>query len=634
MQAHTRPTGVTNAIFLALAFLPLLLLSCAAPAPRPPLPGDAALPDSLAKEPVVVVADSTFWLVEKRGDGNRLVRREVSWYRVNRRNPNLLEEMTFYDDETTQEPQRIFLDAYYPDGRRWSRTDKEMTRRRGQARGLSVDENWFYQTASIPRYSEGLIIRCETVATILRPEFWSHEYLRGDFPCLGRFVSFRAPRGFRLNIGLRNREAQAVAADTLRENDAWEIRLSARGLPKLNPARLPTYPEEWCAALHFSVPPKGDTSYGWKELGDHYLGLIKGSLNVTPGLKQAARGLSESGGADSLAARAYLLLKSRVRYLADPRGMNAVVPRPPEAVLANGYGDCKEMANLMRGLLAEKGVESGLALIRAQGGFQSLEEFPSLGDFNHMILYRRRAPGEPVEYIDATMPPENVASSALPLLGRKTLLLRAGASSLDTVKAGPAFRNRVVTASSLVRLDKGGWELRGTIGLKGKVAVDLGLGLRYRDLNAEEARATVAEFLAGNFGITPREFSWTDASGDSLSIAYTVRAESMILDLGRGGLKLDVPWIFGGPRRDDVREGDRYLAPFEQYDRWTLPPGFRKLQKSELRDAAAQGRWSLAGSEAAREYRSPELRFKSGEAAGWLRFRAAVDAFGLATVWR
>jgi hypothetical protein len=292
--------------------LSLTLFACAARPERIALPPPVSLPDSLLGEPVVALSDSTFWTLDRKGESNRLQRREVVWYRVNRRNPAFLDELTFYDDETTQDPPRIRVDVFYPDGSQWTVTERDLERRRGGAEGLSVDENWFFQTAQVPRYTEGIVIRCETSAGIRRPEFWSREYLRADYPCLKRYVSFREPASFHLRIGLRNQEALAVRCDTLAAAGAVEFRLSAEGLPKLNPARLPRYPEEWYAALHFSVPPKGDRSYTWTQLGDHYLSLIRGSLAPDASLKKAAQGLSGAS-PDSLVLSAYRLIKERVR---------------------------------------------------------------------------------------------------------------------------------------------------------------------------------------------------------------------------------------------------------------------------------------------------------------------------------
>jgi hypothetical protein len=58
----------------------------------------------------------------------------------------------------------------------------------------------------------------------------------------------------------------------------------------------------------------------------------------------------------------------------------------PEAVIANRYVDCKDVATLMSVLLAAKGIASEYALINTNPIYQ-LDATPQVGAFNHVIVY-------------------------------------------------------------------------------------------------------------------------------------------------------------------------------------------------------------------------------------------------------
>ena len=76
-------------------------------------------------------------------------------------------------------------------------------------------------------------------------------------------------------------------------------------------------------------------------------------------------------------------VRSSIRYVADERAENAIVPRAPGTVLANGYGDCKDRAFLVAALARELGVEVGVALVSTD----PVPEFEGthVGLYNHVI---------------------------------------------------------------------------------------------------------------------------------------------------------------------------------------------------------------------------------------------------------
>jgi hypothetical protein len=76
-------------------------------------------------------------------------------------------------------------------------------------------------------------------------------------------------------------------------------------------------------------------------------------------------------------------VRSTIRYVADERGINAIVPRAPSQVLIQQYGDCKDRAALVCALAREAGVSVSMALIAPVPAPYDTMVHPSL--FNHVI---------------------------------------------------------------------------------------------------------------------------------------------------------------------------------------------------------------------------------------------------------
>jgi hypothetical protein len=74
-----------------------------------------------------------------------------------------------------------------------------------------------------------------------------------------------------------------------------------------------------------------------------------------------------------------------IRYVAIEIGIGGYQPHSAAEVFSNRYGDCKDKATLLSAMLHEAGVESHYVLINSEREFLS-EEFPSLLNFNHVVL--------------------------------------------------------------------------------------------------------------------------------------------------------------------------------------------------------------------------------------------------------
>ncbi len=95
---------------------------------------------------------------------------------------------------------------------------------------------------------------------------------------------------------------------------------------------------------------------------------------------------AENPSPDARAFAALRLVQDDLRYVSLSVGAGGYLARPPEEVIASGFGDCKDKSLLLRVILSRLGVDAAVALADLDTGYGLPEELPMLGVFDHMIL--------------------------------------------------------------------------------------------------------------------------------------------------------------------------------------------------------------------------------------------------------
>ncbi len=126
----------------------------------------------------------------------------------------------------------------------------------------------------------------------------------------------------------------------------------------------------------------------YEDLGENYWAAAAPHVEVTPAIQAMADEITR--GIDDRRKQAEaisLWVKRNIRYIIVHQGIGrdlSIVPA--DTVLRNRYGECKEHAVLMTALLAAKKIEAELVLIQL-GDITSIPDTPTLGFFNHLIVY-------------------------------------------------------------------------------------------------------------------------------------------------------------------------------------------------------------------------------------------------------
>lgn len=125
----------------------------------------------------------------------------------------------------------------------------------------------------------------------------------------------------------------------------------------------------------------------YDQFGQTYAALVAPLIAITPAIQAKADAVT-AGAADDRekAERIYDWVSANIRYVGIELGRGAVVPHTADAVLANGYGDCKDHTVLFGAMLAAVGIESEVVLINLDNAY-TLSEKPTLTQLNHAISW-------------------------------------------------------------------------------------------------------------------------------------------------------------------------------------------------------------------------------------------------------
>jgi tetratricopeptide (TPR) repeat protein/transglutaminase-like putative cysteine protease len=141
----------------------------------------------------------------------------------------------------------------------------------------------------------------------------------------------------------------------------------------------------------------------WNGFAAWYGKLLKEHSTLSPKLRSEVDSLTKT----AKSPREVIDILTRkvardVRYTGLEFGLAGFQPADCNQVWANGYGDCKDKANLLRAMLAAKGLRAYLALVNAEHEGKVDRRAPSYLPFDHAIVAVEESPGKLV-FCDPTI---------------------------------------------------------------------------------------------------------------------------------------------------------------------------------------------------------------------------------------
>jgi hypothetical protein len=173
-------------------------------------------------------------------------------------------------------------------------------------------------------------------------------------------------------------------------------------------------------------------------------------------------------------------VQKNIKYIAFEQGMAGFIPREASDVYNKRYGDCKDMANLLRYMLNQAGIESYLTWIGTRSKPYNYEMLPLTIINNHMICCVKMETG--FVFLDATDPFLDFSSPSSMIQGKEGLIgIGEKEFKLATIPTRKKEENQRID-SIFISLEKDG--------VKGNVVSHL-KGYKREDLERERYKAEI-----------------------------------------------------------------------------------------------------------------------------------------------
>ncbi len=123
----------------------------------------------------------------------------------------------------------------------------------------------------------------------------------------------------------------------------------------------------------------------YAELGRLFAAAAAPKMAVTKAVSDLAADITK-GTTDrrEQTRKIYEWVSGHIRYVAEELGKGSLIPHDADAIISNGYGDCKDHVVLLAALLKAKGIDSKAVLINAYNEYE-LAKVATFNAFNHVI---------------------------------------------------------------------------------------------------------------------------------------------------------------------------------------------------------------------------------------------------------
>ena len=179
------------------------------------------------------------------------------------------------------------------------------------------------------------------------------------------------------------------------------------------------------------------TMRGWGEVVDWALPLYRGADTFPSALEGEAARIEREGGSPQVRTiKALRLVQDKIRYTSMSIGAGSYAPRRPDQVVRQGWGDCKDKAQLLVALLRRLDIDAWPALTDTRESMAIDRVPPAPLAFNHVVVQARI--GARIYWLDPTIDHQGgTLANLAPLPYRKALPLRPGQKRLEAIPLSP-----------------------------------------------------------------------------------------------------------------------------------------------------------------------------------------------------
>lgn len=287
------------------------------------------------------------------------------------------------------------------------------------------------------------------------------------------------------------------------------------------------------------------TLESWDAFASWYDSLLKGTDKISPELKAKIDVWTKDAKDPSEILRIlYGHVARDVRYTGFELGKSDLQPHDCMSVWQRQYGDCKDKANLLRIMLAYKGVASWLTLLNTEHAGVINKANPDFRQFDHCIVNAQI--GDKTIFCDPTITYGTPGLLNGSESDRDVLVLKNGHADWEHT---PPFHDAVLTYSFDLQLRPNG-ELAGWVELKATGYYGSSYLKKYRDLTKDHILSSIQDDVRSFFpnssvaDVAPLKELPTFGTADAGPLPFSLRAYMTltgVLNQGDGSSELKFP---------------------------------------------------------------------------------------------
>jgi transglutaminase-like putative cysteine protease len=325
------------------------------------------------------------------------------------------------------------------------------------------------------------------------PAFFFGRYL----PCEKIELTIRAPKNTDLQFFILNDSAKRIVHHTFEKGPFVYHKWEAQQIPAL--PRGPSAPSTFFTTPQVIVYIKSFVSAGnqkpvLRNLDDLYqwYGSFVKNLGVDSlqGIKKVVDQLVSPADSELEKVRKmYYWVQNNIKYIAFEDGMRGFIPHQASYVFTKRYGDCKDMASLLVGMLRTAGIKSYYTWIGTRDLPYRYSQIPTPLVDNHMIATYVSPSGE-YYFLDGTSQHTRFGLPSSMIQGKEALVgISRDSFRIVNVPVQPAHVSSM-TDSVAMNVKSGHLQGKGKVSLEGYAKVFGGYELDRSQKDAEKQYVT------------------------------------------------------------------------------------------------------------------------------------------------
>lgn len=320
-----------------------------------------------------------------------------------------------------------------------------------------TDEGVFFDDSRVQYFPLRFVDKGNAARVTVKKEFSDGKYLtrlffHAPYPVLEQTYEFRVPEWLTVDFKSFNFEGYKVEKKTTTKGGYTNYVFTMKDLPAIKSefkqlGRAYTDPHIVIQIKSFEA--KGESLKGFDKTADVYQWnnrLYAMAENDKDKLKETLTKITAGKTTDLDKIKAiYYFVQDKVRYIAFEDGYSGYIPASAQSVLANKYGDCKGMANLLTELLKGAGYDAHFTWIGTRS-IPYTQALPALCVNNHAIttLYYKGK-----EYfLDATEKYVPFGENAYRIQGKEAMISNGDKFDLKTVPLTTGNEHKVLTKAA------------------------------------------------------------------------------------------------------------------------------------------------------------------------------------------